>query len=136
MNLEDDGPEPESFWHRVGRAIKRKPKRKSRRGDIVHIRKPKGPFWTTKEGVKISIKDMDTPHIKNVIRFLKRRKAALDFEYLTFPEPQGEQAALALNSEMEHFLDAEPEEVFPILHDLEAELEKRRDEFFDLIEKS
>lgn len=99
--------------------------------------KPRGPLWKTKEGYVIPVRKMSTPHLQNAIAFLRRRKHQMELEILRLPEPRGEHAFDAYMNAIERILDAEFSEVFPILLDMEAELEKRKEkervEFFNAI---
>lgn len=88
-------------------------------------KKLRGPFWTTREGVKMALRDMETSHIVNCMKHLKRRKLAVELEYLSIPEPNGEHAQDAFNSEIDSFASADVREVFPIYIKFEEELERR-----------
>lgn len=59
-------------------------------------------YWTCKDGRKIKIKDLTISHIKNIIKFLKKRgfitPSILEF-YLTCSRPNGEMAQLEFERE-------------------------------------
>lgn len=58
--------------------------------------------WTTREGVKMKVSEMETSHIENCIRILVRAIASRPDEYM-YGEPDNDTMALdAFNSEVRH----------------------------------
>lgn len=43
-------------------------------------------YWTTKDGKRLSIREMETSHIKNTINMLKRNIRTMDKEFKDFYE--------------------------------------------------
>lgn len=88
-------------------------------------KKPRGPFWTTAQGVKLAVQDMGTDHIKNCLKHLEARKLQHDLTYASLPEPNGEMASYAFEQEIAARAECEVGEVFPIYKAFEKELERR-----------
>lgn len=88
--------------------------------------------WTTAIGEKIRICDMSDTHLLNTIQFLERQAevnhtAALNSAYAMECGLQGEMALYVIGMEIRHLEEegVDPYEQFPILHNLEAEKERR-----------
>lgn len=97
----------------------------NRQRDVkLKTKKPRGPFWTTKQGVKMAIRDMETSHIQNCLRHLEKRTRQVKAE-ISYPTFQGEMAQMHAEHEWEAAMDADVRDVFPIYIKLEEELERR-----------
>lgn len=86
--------------------------------------------WQTKTGQRIRIMDMETTHIQNCVAFLYRAALAQQNEAIcNFPSFQGEMAQMYAEQEWDSIAQARPEDYalqcFPIIEDLEKELEDR-----------
>jgi len=86
--------------------------------------------WTTADGTKIRICDMDDSHLLNSIRFLERyAEARLSHEFsavFNFPEPQGEMAQMDLDQMELEMFDATFWDYLPDIYDnMESECRRR-----------
>lgn len=83
-------------------------------------------FWTTKDGKRLNIRNMETSHIRNCIRMLNRAIASRPDEY-AWGEPEGDMAQDAFNAGIRNndILEEEMRETIGHLH---KEL-KRRGEY-------
>lgn len=88
-------------------------------------KKPRGPFWTTREGVQMAIRDMESSHIHNCMKHLERRKLQVEEEYAMLPEPYGDHAQDAFCREIETLMETDIRDVFPIYVKFEKELDRR-----------
>lgn len=89
--------------------------------------------WTTKDGRKIAIKDMEGNHLLNTIRMLQRGAAALQSRetasFFMLGEPQGDMAQDAYHAEMDELMDMGPLEYLETREDYKAltqEAKRRR----------
>lgn len=89
--------------------------------------------WTTKDGRKTPIKDMENGHLLNTIRMLQCGASALQSRetasYFMLGEPQGEMAQDAYNAGMDELMDMDPMEYLETREDytaLCAEAKKRK----------
>lgn len=82
--------------------------------------------WTTKDGQRIRIKDMEDSHLLNTIRFLERtwekRKASMLSDFPCF---NGEMAQYYAEQEWDRLADTDIEEACPIYNDMVDEAERR-----------
>lgn len=82
-------------------------------------------IWTTKDGRKLPVKDMETGHIQNALAMLKRKGfvsvKTLNI-YLRGPEPRGDGAQMAFETEFNYVAD----HVHPFIDAFEEELENRK----------
>lgn len=82
-------------------------------------------IWTRRDGSKVAVADMSTPHIENALAMLKRKGAigpsTLQF-YLGCADPIGEAAQDAFNAE---FADIASRRVSEFVDIFEAELKRR-----------
>ena len=83
-------------------------------------------LWTTKDGNKIRICDLETSHLTNIIRLLERKWTTIQHE-CPFPNFSGEYAQMCAESDYDALLDSGPEYEFPIYSDLVEELDKRKE---------
>jgi len=92
--------------------------------------------WETEQGLKIEVSDMTTSHLQNTIRFLNRKakflREELSVEFHSCPAPTTNGALDAWESEERWIEKASPEEIVekfhPIIIEMKAELERRRNE--------
>ena len=80
--------------------------------------------WTTKDGRELKIAEMTTGHIENALAMLERNgsisMAHLNV-YLRGPEPRGDGAQMAFESEFQYVCD----NVHPAIDAFREELERR-----------
>lgn len=82
-------------------------------------------FWTKKDGTKIRICDMDDAHLINTVRFLVRKAEQYKVE-MPYPCFQGEMAQMYAEMEWGNLMNADPEDIYPILSDLFSEADRRK----------
>lgn len=89
--------------------------------------------WTTNDGRKISVKDMEDSHLLNTIRMLQRGARALQSRETAIcfilGEPQGEMAQDAYHAGMDELMNMEPLEYLETREDYSAltkEAKKRK----------
>jgi hypothetical protein len=86
--------------------------------------------WTTKDGRKIPIKDMEDGHLLNAIRMLQCKASALQSRetasYFMLGEPQGEMAQDAYHAGMDELMDMEPLEYLETREDYTALTQEAR----------
>lgn len=51
-------------------------------------------LWTTRNGNRLVIKNISLDHLKNICRFLKRKRDSLKETFLDYPSFQGEMAQI------------------------------------------
>lgn len=85
-------------------------------------KKPGETFWTTRNGERLNIRDMETSHLRNCLRLLERRKESHVKRISLLPEPSGEMAQLAFEGELEAAMDSSVEELFPVYGKIKEEL--------------
>ena len=88
-------------------------------------------LWTTKDGRKVRICDMEDDHLINTVRMLQRngeaRRINNSVYYATCMGPNGEMAQLAFEQECDQMWDATFESYVPrIYYNLVDEAERRR----------
>ena len=88
---------------------------------MMGIYKKQTSMWTTKDGTKIRICDMEESHIINCIRMLERNldkyKSGVDYPML-----QGEIAQETAERAYENLMELTAEDAYPIYSKLEKEL--------------
>ena len=87
-------------------------------------------MWTTRDGAKIRIKDMEDSHLINTIKMLQRgaelRRSKVVASFLCGPEPSGDIASFQFDRDFDAALDSTFEDFLPdIFDDLDAERERR-----------
>ena len=90
-----------------------------------NARKRPEPAWTTKEGHRIAVRDMDNGHLLNTIRFLERAAERKVQDFMSCPMPNGDMALMAWEQEFDAMCSAEVEDFFPIYKHMIAEAVRR-----------
>lgn len=83
-------------------------------------------YWTTKDGTKLNIKDMETSHIRNCIKMLNKLesfKAISCYEASAFSN--GEIASEILEQEGNRLLEEGDDDIQDQIYVFEAELRQR-----------
>ena len=81
--------------------------------------------WTTKDGTKISIPQLEDSHLMNIIRLLERQYALTISAYLCGPEPSGDMAQDCFDREFDTLNEGGPSALNPQYDELIEEADKR-----------
>ena len=86
--------------------------------------------WTTKDGHKIRICDMEDNHLVNTIKMLRRfgehMKGRAEAFYITYPQPQGDMAQYYFDREFDQVMASTYEDYVPeTYNNLLMEAERR-----------
>jgi hypothetical protein len=82
------------------------------------------PGWKTRDGKVIAVRDMETSHIQNCIRMLRRNIASRPDPY-AYGEPEGDAAQDAFNAGIRHD-DYMEEQMRKQIEVFEKELKRRQ----------
>jgi hypothetical protein len=82
-------------------------------------------IWTTRDGRRVLVMDMSDEHLMNTIRMLERNYAGILQTYLRGPEPHGEMAQDAFESELMHLTNEGPASIAPIYDRMCEEADQR-----------
>lgn len=87
-------------------------------------------LWTTKEGDRIRLCDLEDSHLLNILNMLRRRASYIsDFRtrsFLSLPEPSSDHAQDCYDMELDQLMEEDVEdELPPIFHNLTLECIRR-----------
>lgn len=85
--------------------------------------------WTTKDGRKVRICDLDDKHLINIYKMLIRSHKNRWITIGPYPDFQGEMAQMVAEQEWEREIEEESEtdiyDTYPIFYNIETEIKRR-----------